>query len=63
MTTILSIDAIIFAIVGLWYSFINATGNTDERGGAGFVAFVIISMTLFISAVAAVITLIIGLLK
>ena len=39
LSTILYIDLILFIIIAAWVCIINTTGNTDQKGGVGFVAF------------------------
>jgi hypothetical protein len=50
IVTVLIIDAVLLGILALWLSIINATGNTDQRGGAGFVAFFLAALIVVASS-------------
>ena len=57
LSTIVIIDLILFALIGLWVGWINIVGNTEAKGGVGFVAFVLVSLIVFISVILAAISL------
>ena len=39
LSTILYIDLLLFSLIAFWVFVINTVGNTDQKGGVGFVAF------------------------
>lgn len=41
LSAILYIDLVLFILIALWVFVINITGTTDQKGGAGFVAFIL----------------------
>ena len=53
LTTILLVDAVLFGLIALWVIIINIIGNTDQRGGVGFVAFILVTAILVISIITA----------
>jgi hypothetical protein len=51
LSTILLVDLVLFCLIALWVGVINITGNTEQRGGVGFIAFVLTSIIIFVSIV------------
>lgn len=60
LTAIVAIDIILFLLIALWVGWINLIGNTEQRGGAGFVAFVLGCAIIILSAAAVSVWLIIA---
>ena len=58
LSTIVIVDIILLVLIGVWVGWINIVGNTEAKGGAGFVAFVLVTLIAFISVNLALISLI-----
>ena len=51
LLTIAIVDLVLFGLIALWVGVVSATGNTDQRGGVGFVAFVLAMGILVVSVI------------
>ncbi len=60
LSTILYIDIALFIIIAAWVFIINTTGNTDQKGGVGFVAFFLTVAILIINVLIGAISLIVS---
>jgi hypothetical protein len=59
--TILIVDAVLIGLISLWVLWINITGDNEQKGAAGFAAFMLVSLILFWSAVIAGVKFVISL--
>ena len=62
LSTIVIVDLVLFGLLALWVGIVNVTGNTDQRGGVGFVAFFLAIAILVISVITALTGLVINLI-
>lgn len=62
ITAIVIVDLVLIGLIALWVAWVNITGDTDQRSGAGLAAFMMISLIAFWSAVVVIVGLIINLI-